>query len=167
MKVPGLEEAKISTKDMSQLLVQLERLKVGESPYFLDCKGLGHEDMHTLIDRLEEAFTMLSVSPNLPYPFYLLTEHDDIDSFFPIFKNFDSLPEFFKIESTRVTLKEQKVLEKVQILCSHITNEDIDNRLEEFKVNLYPQKIIKTLAKEGHFLEKLKKQLDENEISDE
>ncbi len=165
MKVPGLEEVKVSTRDPAQLKSHLERIKVGESPFYLDCTGLTILDFENVLQRLEEVFAELSVSPNFPYPFYLLSEYHNTESTFPIFKDYDDLPEFFKIESSRVTLKEQRVLEKVQILCSHITNEDIDTRIEEFKANLYPQKIIKSLAKEGHFLETIALTLKENKKS--
>ena len=86
-----------------------------------------------------------------------------MDTTFPLCLDLKDIPRYFKHEAQRVTIKEQKVLEKIDITRSHIGNQNISDRLYEFKESMYAQKLVKSLAKEGFFLETVVEKLRKEE----
>ena len=158
MKVPLLEELKIKAADQltpDVLIKYLSDKNIGQNPYYIDLGYLAANHLENFLALFEEVLEHLHVSPVFPYPIYIISPHIDLDTNFSIFKKYEEIPIYFKHESARVTLKEQKVLEKIDITKSHIGNENINDRLYEFKESMYPQKLVKSLSKEGFFLEKI------------
>ncbi len=159
MKIPILEEIKISTLEMSELRALFSKFKVGNNPCYTDLTNLSADRLLEVTTVLELVLNEMNISPKFPYPYYLITPHLDINTFFPLLRSFESIPNYFKIEGKRVTNKEQKILDKIEVICSQIQNQEVQARLEEYRMSILPQKFIKALAKEGMYLEKVLKQL--------
>ncbi|EQC46113.1 hypothetical protein [Bacteriovorax sp. Seq25_V] len=159
MKIPILEEIKITTLDMSELRALFTKFKVGNTPCYTDLSNLSAERLIEVTTVLELVLNDMNISPKFPYPYYLITPHLEVNTFFPLLKSVERIPNYFKIESKRVTNKEQKILDKIEVICSQIQNQEVQSRLEEYRMSILPQRFIKSLAKEGMFLEKVLKQL--------
>ncbi|EQC50784.1 hypothetical protein [Bacteriovorax sp. DB6_IX] len=162
MKVPTLEEIKLTSAEMSEIKNLLIKSKVGLAPKYTDLSHLGRERLNEILTILEIVFKDINIHPKFPYPFYIINGNTDVSSFFPVVKGFEDIPEYFQVEVKRVTNKEQKLLDKIEVICSQVHNENIENRLHEYKMNILPQKFIKSLAKEGLFLEKVLENLSED-----
>ena len=126
------------------------------------CQDRGLERLEEVLTVIEMILDELNISPIFPYPFYIITPHETNLTSFPTIKSEKELPSFFKLENHRVTIKEQKLLDKIEVVCSQIKNENVKKRLDDYKMNVLPQKLIKSLAKEGQFLEKVLDELDKN-----
>lgn len=159
MRLPKLEEIKLSTIENSELRTLLIKNKVGSTPVYTDLSHLSKERLIDVITTLDFVMSELNIHPRFPYPYYILSEHIDIDSNFPILKDIDEISAYFKKETSRTTSKEQKIVDKIEVICSQINNENIYQRLEDYQTNILPQKMIKLLAKEALFLEKVLKNL--------
>lgn len=163
MKLPTLEEIKLSNLDISNVKSVFVRSKVGSTPCYLDLSNLTTERALEIVPILELVLRDMNLSPRFPYPFYLISKSDKINSTFPVVESFESIPSYFKVDAKRITNKELKILEKIEIIRSQILNEEVQKRLEEYQMTIFPQKIIKSLAKEALFLEKIQKLLNKKE----
>lgn len=163
MKLPTLEEIKLSNLDISNVKSVFIRSKVGSTPCYLDLSNLTTERALEIVPILELVLRDMNLSPRFPYPFYLISKTDKINSTFPVVESFESIPAYFKVDAKRITNKELKLLEKIEIIRSQILNEEVQKRLEEYQMTIFPQKIIKSLAKEALFLEKIQKLLNRKE----
>ena len=160
MKMPNLEEVVITTTDHDDLVDLMKKSKVGITPVYSDLSQLGLERLLEVLNILEDVLYELNVSPQFPYPFYIITKFDGFKTIFPIVSSAKYLPRYYINPGQRVTNKEQRILDKIDILCSQIKNQNIQQRLEEYKVSIMSQKFIKHLAKESAFLERILNKLD-------
>ena len=163
MRIPILEEISINTLDGDHLREMFAKSKVGRAPVYVDLQQLGKKRLIEVLELIEDALYELNISPLFPYPFYVVTKYDYIKSGFPLIGNVDQLPKYFPTATQRITNKEQKLLDKIDIICSQIQNQDVAQRLEDYKVSIMPQKLIKQLAKESSFLEKVKLKIEAHE----
>lgn len=163
MKLPTLEEIKLTNLDITNVKAVFVRSKVGSTPCYLDLSNLTTQRVLEIIPILELVLRDMNLSPRFPYPFYLVTKSEKINSTFPIVESFENIPAYFKVDAKRITNKEIKMLEKIEIIRSQILNEEVQKRLEEYQTTIFPQKIIKSLAKEALFLEKIQKLLTKKE----
>ena len=155
MRVPIIEEIIINTLGPEHLKEILSKSKVGRAPVYVDLDQLSRSRLIDVLEDIEDALYALNISPIFPYPFYVITKHENIKSAFPFISDISQLPTYFPRTSQRITNKEQKLLDKIEIICSQIQNQDVAQRLEDYKVSIMPQKLIKQLAKESMFLEKI------------
>lgn len=159
MRIPVLEEIKLTTLEIADLKNLFKRSKVGLTPIYCDLSHLDSQRLEEVLQVLEIVLEDLNLHPKFPYPFYIVTGHSEIQTAFPLVKNEKEITKYFKKETMRVTLKEQKILEKLEVICSQIHNENISQRLNDYKLSILPQKIIKAQAKEALFLEKIIKNI--------
>lgn len=155
MKTPILEEFKLKSIDKDEIIEAVKKYRVGHQPLYLDASKLQRERLVKLLGLLSNVLEEMNLSPKFPYPFYIISDIEDIWSSFPIFKSLKALPTYFQFEATRPTNKEQKVLDFIDIAASNIRNEDVQLCLDEFGRTISSQRIIKALAKEGNKLEKV------------
>jgi len=162
MKVPTLEEIKLTSSNLTEIKSQLTKAKVGKAPIYTDLTHLGRERLSEILALIELVLKDINIHPKFPYPFYVINGNTEVSTTIPIIKSFEDIPSYFQVEVKRVTNKEQKLLDKIDVICSTVQNEDIEQRLHEYKMNILPQKFIKSLAKEGLFLEGILKDLSED-----
>lgn len=163
MKVPTLEEIKLSNLDLSNVKATFIKAKVGCNPCYLDLSHLSSSRVEEIMPILELVLRELNISPKFPYPFYIISKSDNINTLFPVLESIEAIPSYFKVDAKRITNKEIKILEKIEIIRSQILNEEVQKRLEEYQMTVFPQKIIKSLAKEALFLEKVQKMIRKKE----
>ncbi len=160
MKTPILEEFKLKSIDKEEIQAAIKSFRVGHQPLFLDASKLERDRLIKLLGLLSNCLEEQNLSPKFPYPFYVISEIEDIWTGFPVFKTLEDLPTYYQFEATRPTNKEQKVLDFIDISASNIRNEDVQLCLDEFGRTISSQRIIKALSKEGHKLEKILKILE-------
>jgi hypothetical protein len=160
MKIPNLEEVIINTTDHDELIDLMKKSKVGALPVYSDLSQLGLERLLEVLSVIEDVLYELNISPQFPYPYYIITPFDGFKTIFPLVSSAKYLPRYYVNPTQRVTNKEQRLLDKIEILCAQIKNQNIQQRLEEYKVSIMPQKFIKHLAKESAFLERILNKLD-------
>ena len=161
MKTPILEEFKLKSIDKVEIKANLKHYRVGHKPVYLDASRLKRDRLIKLLGLLSNVMEEENLSPKFPYPFYIISDIEDIWTKFPIFKSIEELPSYYQFEATRPTTKEQKILDFIDISASNIRNEDVQLCLDEFSRTISSQRIIKSLAKEGSKLEKILKILEE------
>lgn len=162
MKTPILEEFKLKSIDKAEIEINVKHYKVGHQPLYIDASRLERDRLINLLGLLSNVFEEENLSPKFPYPFYIITDLEDIWTRFPILRSLEDLPDYFQFEATRPTTKEQKILDFIDISASNIRNEDVQLCLDEFGRTISSQRILKSLAKEGHKLEKVLKILEES-----
>lgn len=161
MKTPILEEFKLKAIDKVEIKANVKHYRVGHQPVYLDASRLDRNRLIKLLGLLSNVLEEENLSPKFPYPFYIISEIEDVWTKFPIFKSIEDLPKYYQFEPTRPTTKEQKILDFIDISASNIRNEDVQLCLDEFTRTISSQRIIKSLAKEANKLEKVLKILDE------
>jgi hypothetical protein len=162
MRVPTLEEIKLTTAEISDLKALFTKAKVGNTPVYTDLSHLGRTRLTEVLTVMELVLKDLNINPKFPYPYYIINGNTEVSSILPIVKKFEDIPSYFQVEVKRVTNREQKLLDKIEVICSQIQNEDVEQRLHEYKMNILPQKFIKSLAKESLFLEQILDDLSED-----
>ncbi|MFG1492089.1 hypothetical protein ACRXCV_11730 [Halobacteriovorax sp. GFR7] len=155
MKTPILEEFKLKAIDKEEIKLAMKTYRVGHQPLYLDASKLQRDRLIKLLGLLSNVLEEENLSPKFPYPFYIISDIEDIWTRFPIFKSLEDLPKYYQFEAARPTNKEQKILDFIDISASNIRNEDVQLCLDEFGRTISSQRIIKALAKEGSKLEKI------------
>ncbi|OIQ17949.1 MAG: hypothetical protein BM556_11025 [Bacteriovorax sp. MedPE-SWde] len=162
MRIPILDEIKLTTIEMSSLRDIFLKQKVGKTPVYSDLSHLGKDRLNEVLTTIELVLKDMNIHAKFPFPYYIISQHTENISQLPTVKTYEEIPTYFKTEVKRMSNREQKLLDKIEVICSQIENENIDQRLHEYKMNILPQKFIKSLAKEGLFLETILKEINED-----
>lgn len=161
MKYSSIESVVLKENNLLEIKNIFIKNKVGLSPCYIDMSDFDFAKTQAFITTMELVIKDMNISPLFPYPCYIITKYNSIMTTFPILEDLKQIPEFFKVQLNRITNKEQKLVDKIEIIKSQIQNEEVTKRLDDYRVNIMPQKMIKSLCKEGMFLEKILNQINE------
>lgn len=165
MRVPVFEEIKLSKFDVMSIVDQFRKSKVGQGPCTIDLRDKNAQEIVEICDIIEDALTILKISPKIPYPIYIFTPYTSTPSSCSLLKGPQQLPQHFIKRVKRLTSKELSLLNKSITLTQRILNLPLRQRERELRVGLRFHKELFKLSKEMSFYEDIQARLEKRERS--
>ncbi|MDD0853387.1 hypothetical protein HBN50_09775 [Halobacteriovorax sp. GB3] len=153
MKIPTFEKIKTNDIALPELTTQLKSST--KNPLYTDLRGLSYAAVSSTIQNIRNAFIELEKDPNIPYPFYVITDFDIPHCPFLTIDTIEKLPEYFIQKQIRVKNKELSLLNKSSILAQKISNINIDQLKAKAIPIVKKQRKLFEKSKENTFYEEL------------
>lgn len=158
MKFPVIEEIVLVSDNPQQFKKLVANVDNKYSPLVFNLLTLESAQGRG-VNLIEEFIHEKNLSPNFPYPIYLLTSLKNYKGNLQILRTKKDVPKFFRIRDLKPNGKEESLISKSNMLSEKISNfSHQESTYKIFKFNEQHKKMyLQTI--EGDYLEKLIKKL--------
>jgi hypothetical protein len=109
-----------------------------KSPVVFNLSDLSYEITEQIVKFIETYFKVHNLSLRFPYPVYIISKYEWIESEISFFQNEKNLPHFFSKKDTKINIKESQLVLKTKLLQQELVSADPSSY--EKKIESYSKK---------------------------
>ncbi|MDA8792325.1 hypothetical protein N9N67_03715 [Bacteriovoracaceae bacterium] len=148
----------IHTGSRFEIFKTLEEMNLEKRPYFIELEVFKSEEEKIL--KYIEQF-LVGISSNVfPYSVYVQSNLNYYSKYFTVVKSFHSCPAFYRKKSKLLSVKEQKIQDRIELKLRKLINLGIGDRKQHIEAYAKFHKKLYTLCDEGIKLENVLKLLE-------
>jgi len=163
LKQPTYEEVIFENPEYEHVRDVVSKHNIGRTPLYAITDHFNQDETELLINNIKMILIDEKIHPCFPYPFYIVTDKDIDEEFIPLIPKKADLPGFFKHRLKRLHKKEDRTLQKSNILVEKVNNLNIPHKHHEFLSKVRDCKKLHRKTRELYFYQKIYNKLQLNE----